>query len=72
MMMIFKNHIEFAFFFREMGVQVTVLEVSNKLLAKEDDEVIQEFTRVFSSKVKTHTGIEIVGASLCWQLVFNR
>ncbi|MCA9540989.1 MAG: dihydrolipoyl dehydrogenase [Myxococcales bacterium] len=54
--------VEFASVFRSFGSEVTVVELLDRLVPLEDEEVSKEFERIFKKRgIKTHTATKLVG-----------
>ncbi len=52
--------VEFASVFRSFGVEVTVVELMDRLVPVEDEEVSKEFEKVFKRRgIKCHTGTKL-------------
>ena len=60
--------VEFAFIFRELGAEVTIIEMEERLLPNMDEEIARQAARVFkSNEIHIYTGtkaLEIRGNSL--------
>jgi pyruvate/2-oxoglutarate dehydrogenase complex dihydrolipoamide dehydrogenase (E3) component len=54
---------ELAFFFYEMGVKVTILDSKPNLADREDEEVAEEFMKIFTSIIDVKSGVKMV---LAW------
>ena len=54
---------ELAHFFGSLGTKITIVEMTDKLLGAEDDEISEKFTELFSKKYNILLGHKAVGAS---------
>lgn len=54
---------ELAFFFHQMGVDVTLLDSKSNLADREDEEIAADFMKVFSSQIKVLTDVNITRVS---------
>lgn len=57
--------VEFASVFRSFGCEVTIVELLDRLVPVEDEDVSKEFEKVFSRRgIKVHTGTRLAGVEL--------
>ncbi len=52
--------VEMAHFFGSLGTKINIVEKNNTLVHREDEEVAQKFTEIFSQKYNVLTGLEAV------------
>jgi dihydrolipoamide dehydrogenase len=57
--------VEFASVYRSFGCEVTLVELANRLVPVEDDEVSAEFERVYRKRgINVHTGTNVTGVEV--------